>query len=437
MMHRSVGTALPTFFDYYDVSKPTAQRWKTVPIPSSAAMAAPGHNPCTLSFGHTTDLASIVWFFETEGLPSRTQDGKLVIFPCHASPAGTSMDAVLSDSKSIAILRPNGTVDTRILFSGFTGVRGTATGLRQAVTINGGEFWLAGIANFEYGIRYLSSPLARRSTRILGQTMYPDGHYQPATIDVRGLTVWNQQLYMTSAYVTEVNHDGNTYPYTPWGGIERIGSYNQLARASTNEGTLLRGWRGRNNYHSFIFEANQALWILEDLNTYVPVTRAVAAAEQPVFYLDAADVRNSQTRPLLKRVALSTKIVRWVWSNALVQWSLDDVSVKHVTIPDAMYTLVYRTEEYERAAGGLSRMRPVIYTVGRKQLYRVLPKEGTYTRIAVADPGQLFRGIALAPDHTDAFTRSPTPTPFPSPTRSPTATATRTQTPSRSRKPRN
>jgi len=190
------GRALPTFWDFYDVNPkdvtPAEKKrpYRTISMPGSTTamrgvtQALPGHQPCTLSYGYSTDTktpnnnaTAILWFFETEGLVSSSLDRKMAIFPCHTSPVGTRMEGVLSDAKTIGILNGNLTVDTRILFSGFTGVRGTATGLRQAVTINGGEFWLAGIANFEYGIRFLSSPRATRSTRILGQTVYPDGHY--------------------------------------------------------------------------------------------------------------------------------------------------------------------------------------------------------------------------------------------------------------------
>jgi len=448
MMNAAIGSALPTYFDYFQTDTPVldgARRFLSVPLPQTAASAPPGQQPCTLSFGHTmNDIRDLRWFWETEGLPSLSGDGSIGIFPCHTSPVGASPDSLLSDAKTIAILRRNGSVDTSIRFAGFTGMRGSATGLRQAATVDGSEFWLGGIASFEYGVRYLPSARATRSIRILGQTVYPDGRYQPATVDLRSLSVYGSQVYMTSAFLTEPNRNGPAWPYTPWGGIERVGSYGALARTSTNLGTLLRGWSGRKNYHGFAFDANQVLWILEDGNVYEPVTADLAAAHFQPFALSddnlpadadsgaAAGSSSNPLRPIYRRKSLATSIVRWAWNNNDVAWA-EDAAVPRVTIMEALYTLVVRQEVVSRAAGT---SMTVIYTVARKALYRVVPSQGTSLRLALAAPGQQFRGIMAAPDYSAGFSRSMSPTPFPTKSASATDTPPKSRTPSRTQKPR-
>ena len=446
-----VGTALPVFFDYYDTADPrpaaSVRPWLSVPVKSTAATsgAAGTSQACTLAHG-STDADKLLWFLDTEGLPSTAGDGSAVVLPCHTSPAGSRVSTLLADAKTIAILRRNGTVDTTIRFTGYTGVRGTATGLRTAVTTNTREFWLAGIANSNYGVRYLSGPRANSTGRVQGAVARADGSYQPATIDVRGLTLWGSQTYLTSAYATEPNKnmpaaDDSSDGLTPWGGIVRIGAYGALVRNATKDARLLRGMDGRRNMHGFAFSGPQELFIAEDVNRYVRMAGSVAVAQLAEF--GSADASNeagwprtssSQAmamsaggtdprRPLLARASLTTAIVRWFWSTALggSEWKED--AARKVYISDACYSLVVRREV------GVARATTVVYTSGRTKVYRVVPETRVVTVLVSSTPasGQLFRGVAIPPTWGAA-----TPSPTRTRTRAaPSKSTTRTRTPKR------
>jgi len=442
---RSVGSALPVFFDYYDVADDSRQRpWHTVAVRRTSDA---GGNACTLSHGGTPTATSLLWFWDTEGLPSTAGDGSAVVLPCHTSPVGSRSDALLADAKTIAILRRNGSVDTSVRFTGYTGVRGTATGLRTAVTTNTREFWLAGIASSNYGVRYLANPRNTSSTRVHGSMTRGDGSYQPATIDVRGLTLWGSQAYLTSAYVTEPNRnmpalDDTNEGLTPWGGIVRLGAYGVLARNTTRDSRLLRGMDGRRNMHGFAFAGPQELFVLEDINRYVRTPVAAAAAQLAGFAApvggdpgwpnaassQALSMSSSGTdaqRPLLARASLTTAIVRWAWmvSPRGGDWK-EDIPRK-AYINDACYSLVVRKEAAGGAAPAAARTTTVVYTAGRAKLYRVVPETQAVTVLASAAGGTLFRGVAIPPSWGSGMSPSYTPTR----SRTPSKSGTRTRTP--------
>ena len=90
------------------------------------------------------------------------------MLPCHASPAGARLAALLRGSKSIATLGAStARSDVATLpFDGFTGLRGTVTGLWQAASLDGRSgFWVAGIANSRYGVRHVA-PGSANATRV-------------------------------------------------------------------------------------------------------------------------------------------------------------------------------------------------------------------------------------------------------------------------------
>jgi len=438
---RSIGSALPVFFDYYDFADDSRQRpWMSVAVRRTSDA---GGNACTLSHGGTPTATSLTWFWDTEGLPSTAGDGSGVVLPCHTSPVGSRSDALLADAKTIAILRPNGSVDTSIRFIGFTGMRGTATGLRTAVTTNTREFWLAGIASSMYGVRYLANPRNTTTARVHGSLTRGDGSYQPATVDVRGLTLWSNQAYLTSAYVTEPNRnmpavDDTNEGLTPWGGIVRLGPYGVLARNTTRDSRLLRGMDGRRNMHGFAFTGPQELFVLEDINRYERVRMTAAAAQLAAFAAPVSDepgwphaassqalsISSSGTdvqRPMLARASLTTAIVRWAWAASPRGGDWKEDVPRKTYISDACYSLLVRKE----AAGGTdlaaARTTTVVYTAGRTRIYRVVPETQAVTVFASAAGGTLFRGAVIAPVWNAAVT----------PTR--TRTRTRTRTPSKSR----
>ena len=116
------------YFDSFDTK---SAQWLTSPALFSDSAVARGRSACTLTFGDVGP-ASTNWWAETEGLPSSPASTKdAVLLPCHTAPAGANVASILQSQKTIAILRRDGSVDTSIRFTGFTGMRGTATGLRQ------------------------------------------------------------------------------------------------------------------------------------------------------------------------------------------------------------------------------------------------------------------------------------------------------------------
>jgi hypothetical protein len=205
------GTALPVTYDLITWDFST---WRSVPLPKTTS-ADGTRRACTLSYSAATN-PSIDYYLDTEGLPSLAAVTKnFVVVPCHGSPPGASQRNLLWDTNTIAMLNIRAGIET-IPLAGFTGARGTQTGLRQAVTANGTEFWLTGVALNNYGVRWLPNRTSLNSIHIHGQTLYPNGRYQAGTYDSRALTMWGGELFMSSSWIAEPNENGNVYPYTPW-----------------------------------------------------------------------------------------------------------------------------------------------------------------------------------------------------------------------------
>jgi hypothetical protein len=377
------GTALAVTFDYVDARGIV---WRSVELPRNASR---GRTPCTLSHGDEA-AGSTSWWLDTEGLPSRASETEdVVMLPCHASPAGTRFAELVRDTKSIATLGASPTRDdvATLPFVGYTGVRGTATGLRQAASRDGRSgFWVAGIANSRYGVRYVA-PGSVATTRVHGATFYsPPGasvetlRYQPATLDVRGLGVYGAQLLLTSSYVVERNRNmpaaGQWRGWTPWGGLVLVGD-DATARApptsSQSLSVLARGFTGRRNYWTFVFESDRSLWLLEDTTSYRPATGGGGSAEA--------------AKPVNVRTALGTAVVRWVWRDGTWQ----EEPAARVTIPGATacYSLAGRVEG---AATGW-----VVYTTSRTTLYRLVTATRALTELRRAPAGSVYRGVVLPP----------------------------------------
>ena len=276
------------------------------------------------------------------------------------------------------------------------------------------------------------------------------------SIDVRGLTLWGSQLYLTSAYITEPNKnmpaEQDIYKgLTPWGGIVRIGEYGQLTRSTTTEATLVRGFDGRRNMHSFVFAGNQVLYALEDVSAYNRVPRTTGGLQLPDFLSDSTDDpgwRNALSgsmmsaagaelrRPLLTRSRVTVAVVKWAWSNQRIQWVEDP---RKVYIDDDIRSIVVRSETVAAqvgAAGGATRSSDIVYATGRNALYRVTPDTGRYTTLFSVPVNQLLRGVAIPPDYRSQFTATPTPTRSAAPTPPATRSATRSRTPTDTPKPR-
>jgi len=417
--------------DLVDVA--TGATLRSDPAPAAdGASAAPGGGACTLSFG---DVApdSTSWWLETEGLPSlATLTADAVALPCHDSPAGAPLSALLRDNKTVAVARANSAVDTSVRFAGYVGLRGTATGLRQVATPDGREFWVAGIANSKFGVRYLgpragsgSAPdlAMRNATRVYGSTFFSYrgvAHHQAASLDVRSIALVGSSLLLSSSHAVESNGvsvpQGTQDGFTPWGGIVQVGRRGGgLPRESTSEATLLRGFDGRGNFWGFLFESSESLWALKDTSTYIHARAQLATAfdaqtEQPL-------VGARDSRPVLLRTSVSTAIAQWEW--VAYAWVARRVPGALV-IPAACYTLAGRLE---RAAAPLW----VMYTASRDAVFRIVPSQLSVAVLAVAPPGQLYRGVVLPPRAPvpPSAASSPAATPSPAASRSPAASKSR------------
>ena len=416
------GTALPVTLEFLDGAGAT---WLNVSLPT---VSVAGRQACTLSFGALGPTSTSYWL-DTEGLPSLAGSGDAVVLPCHTSPAGAPLGALLADAKTIAVLHRNGSADTSIRFTGFTGVRGTSTGLRTALTTNGREFWLAGIANSNSGLRYLAEPSRANTTRVHGSKFLDQSplRYEVGTLDLRGATLWGSQLYVTSSYAVEPNRnmpaDQAAYRgYTPWGGVVRVGELaGPLPRAATPEAALARGFDGRRSYWGFTFESPRALWILEDTSRYARApaaaqaafTAAMDALAPSAAAAAAAAGEPAAARPVLYRASEGTAVVAWRWAPLLVRWVED--APRKVYLGEACYSLAARAEP-SRAPGGGGPVW-VVYTTSRTRLFRVDTAAGTARVLRQAPDGQLFRGVALPPyvrqpqSVSPAVTRSKSPLP--------------------------
>ena len=137
----SPGQAFPLALSEVGVVGATAgSLLQSITVPSS------GPNACTLSIG-----ASALWYYDQEGIPTQSNDGRSVVFPCYASTAGGNLD--YTSNKVIAIVRGDGSVDTgSVIISGLPGspfanppTAAWPQALRTALTGNTSSFLFAGI----------------------------------------------------------------------------------------------------------------------------------------------------------------------------------------------------------------------------------------------------------------------------------------------------
>lgn len=151
------------FIDYYNNS---GVRFYSNPLPTQARGSQAA---CTLSYGDVASPSSVTYWLDFEGFPSLASNTRdRVFFPCHNLTAGSTARQLLNSSKTIADLNRAGRIDTSVSFFGFTGARGTQTGIKQVASQDGNSFYILGIANNNYGLRFLPSRSADRTGRIYG-----------------------------------------------------------------------------------------------------------------------------------------------------------------------------------------------------------------------------------------------------------------------------
>lgn len=356
----SVGTALPVYLDYYDPA--TGVRTLTRAVPSTGSA---GGAPCTLSYGSTAP-GSTSWWLESEGLASISLDRSAVAFPCHTVPAGADVTDLLGSAKTIAVLRANGAVDTSVVFTGYTGYRGTATGVKQVATLDGSQFWVAGVGASQSGIGYLSGGGASLHFQGPAST---DGYYLPGTYDLRGVGLAGRRLFLSSAAVTEPNQggawDSNT---TAWGGVS---VWSTVTGRPTDSGEasayMLPGFDGSANLYGFAFVSPTEVLVLQDTAEYTQVGVSGGFKE-------------------FARSSVGTVVTRWTWDQSVRAFVNQTASA--VFIPEAVLSLTYQPED----SGAV-----VAYATSRSKLYRVVPADASATVVAQAAPGQVFRSAAVSP----------------------------------------
>lgn len=430
VLNTVIGTALSVHLDYVDRSGAVCR---------TSSLPTRGASPCTLSHAQgALGPSSTSYWLETEGLPSLSSGNDTVVFPCHASPVGSPLASLLSDRKTIAILAQDGRTMTSSPFLSFVGARGSSTGIRQAVSTNSQEFWVGGIANTQFGLRYLASRASNRTTRVHGSLWFPEmpPRYQAGSMDLRGVTLLGSQLYVTSSYVVEPNRNMDKPSYTPWGGVVRIGKRSELKRNQTYDGALLSGFDGRRSFWTFLFEHTQSMWLVEDVGRYsrasVAASNLANTAVMLAVEMPSASLPNEPAaqRPWFYRDSVGSAIVNWKWYGGAGGGRWAEVATTKTYLPggEAAYSLAGRMEPQASRAWAWT-----LYTTTRSRLYRVRPATRQVEVVRLAPAGTIYRGVALPP-YQDASVPSRSSTSSRTKSRSPTPS--RSATRSKTRKPR-
>ena len=188
------GSAMPVFLDEIALGGPSfGTVVNTVTVPTSG---------CTLGYGGKTSVVPYSWA-DTDGFPSLSTDGKLVLFGCYRLPIGTVLSGNSSVTKVVAIVDASGAVDTSTTTSVIAG--GTfATAfdqwfaMRSVASATGASIYLFA------GISFASNGLTGGINMLTG---YGSGQKTPVLISgssagpgydgFRCLGIFNGQLYGT------------------------------------------------------------------------------------------------------------------------------------------------------------------------------------------------------------------------------------------------
>ena len=336
--------AYPTYWDehtsYIDEYQPDPAGY-LIRSTANSRTTAYGQQPCVLGVG------SDAWLYDTDGLPSNSENNFLAVAPCFTIPVGSDMGTALESPKVITILRDDGHTIQTAPFLSYTETYSEG-GIRQAVTVDGTGYWLAGLGANDWGVRYLVNG-TNYTTSVTGNTAGTPGYN-----DARGLTVFNDQLYGSDSELD----DG-------WAGMFSIGVGLPTTASST---TLLPGTHGdRRGVWTFCFENSTSIWaaITED-----------------------------------DGVAPPGNIGRFVLLSGAWTQHGNDVVLDH-DLP--VYSITGRYE-YNIATGNQRHF--IAYANTDQTLYRYDASTRSSSVLATAPPGQHYRGVALPP----SCSTSPTPT---------------------------
>ena len=138
--------AFPAYPTYWDEITPSGDVIRSTP---NHRDFSGGQRPCTLGVGVDE------WTYDTDGLPSNSEDGFLAVAPCYTIPVGANMETALNNPKVISVFQQTGVSETALLLSYNESY--ASGGIRQAATVDGSTYWLSGMGSSDWGFRVFSS----------------------------------------------------------------------------------------------------------------------------------------------------------------------------------------------------------------------------------------------------------------------------------------
>ena len=202
---------------------------------------------CTLAAGSGN------WIYDHDGFPSNSENRLLAVTICYNEAPGTAASLVgpggIDPGKTISILTWTGAVSYSLPIYGlaYGGVVFEA-GVRQAATVDGSAYWVAGEATSGFGFTYIPSlsnpsPLVQVAGATLGQPGWNDAR---AVVTRAGLL-----------YGVDSTQD------LGWGGVFTIGSGLPTTMGSP-AASLLPGFSGSASLWTFVFQNATQLWAATD-----------------------------------------------------------------------------------------------------------------------------------------------------------------------------
>ena len=329
--------AYPTYWDEYDIAGTLMHSAPNAQVSSGSVV------PCTLGVGNGE------WLYDTDGLPSLSVDKTVAIAPCFTIPVGADIASALDARKVISVLGGNGVATQTTPFAAFTESFANG-GVRQAVTIDGTAFWLAGMGSFQWGFRYLASPSSNVTSLISSNSESQPGYY-----DARGLTIYDGQLYASDSSLD-----------AGWAGVFTLGS-GLPTTATLGDEALLPGFDGDEpSVWTFVFENATSIWVAVDA--------------EPGY---------------------EGNIEQFVLSSG----SWIPQGLVHLDVDVPVYSIAGRVET---SAATVWEAHFVVYGTAAGALYRYDSVLHATTLIATPTTGEHFRGVVLPPLCPPSATATPT-----------------------------
>jgi hypothetical protein len=367
---------LPLFIDVIDTAPGAAVRVvDTIAVPPQAD-ASTGNNGCTLAWQNSG--------YQQEGFMQRSWDGSVVTWACHTINPGLAQPNNIVTPRTIAILRADGSIDTRTTISdAYNGGTGFSF-LRAVATVDGTAFWLAGFApsGANNGLRYAAYTGGATSTRVIYENPTFSSNFRFLSMGPTVAAPASPQLFV-----------GMRDP-VPFRGVTAVGAGMPTTLQPVDSATtLLPGidlWQYTSNAPlvlGFTFENARSLW--------------------------TADMQSYQFSPALPTFTL----VQWSFSDAQGIW------LRSNTI------LVNATRQTQHLIGRDEGGTYILYTVHDTMLYRIDTSTKAVTVVSNPPAGSVYFAVALPPVRADIIAASPstTVTSSQTPSNSPTSTRSTSQ----------